>query len=252
MPNEGRFFIIGPGRSGTSMFQDEINSHPEIRCFLEPFHRLEADPRQNPIFADEPLFDEFLGEQGLDQSTASYGKFLGGLAEKADKPVWGFKLIGTHVQERPGLLDVLREEGFNALLVTRRNEVQAAMSLLIAAGRGVYNTRAQAPTGKVEIDYQELLRTVLAARKAKEAVAGIVSRLGFPVLEMVYEDRLERGLLYNQKTFKFLGVDPLAPCRKSTFTRMAPAEDYPAIIANYSQVMAALKMAKLDHLLAAR
>lgn len=243
-----KFFIIGPGRSGTSMFQDEINSHPEIRCFLEPFHSLAANPRKNPLFAGEPLYDEFTAGNDQLSEPAAFLKFLDFLAQEAGSPIWGFKIIGSQIQERPGLLAVLREAGFDALLINRRNEVQTALSLLIALQRGVYNSRQLAPVGKITIDCTELLRTILTARKAKDALALLVVQSGFRVQELIYEDRLTQGVLYNRLALDFLGADPLSAGEKSTFIRMAPAGAYPDIIANYEQVLAALKLAKLDHL----
>jgi len=147
-------------------------------------------------------------------------------------------------------LEVLKTSGFDALLVNRRNEVHTALSLLVAAQRGVYNSRQEAPTNQVTIDHKDLLRAILSARKAKEALANMVIQLGFRVHELIYEDRLNEGLSYYQDAFAFLGANTQTQGKKSTLTRMTPAQDYPRIIANYPQILETLRMAKLDHLLA--
>ncbi|MGH9123994.1 MAG: hypothetical protein ACRDZ8_04610, partial [Acidimicrobiales bacterium] len=210
-----RFVIVTPGRSGSELLTDLLNSHPQITCDAE-------------ILRDR---------------TARPELFVAGRAAKAGLSgarAYGFKIHCGHfgyqfLREHPGYLRQAAATGATLLFLRRRNLLAQAVSSTIARQTRWHWRKQDAPVFTApELDPVEILMMAYLFEESDAYLASLLSPL--PHDTYVYEsDLLEpaRQRATVQQICAGLGVDE-APTR-SDHVRFTP----PALadtIANWDAV----------------
>lgn len=172
---EIRFAIYGQGRTGSRLLCDLLHSHPDITCDLEILAERSLSPR------------------GLIEAHA----------RMADTRAHGFKFKIYQLTERqgvddvPGFLRSLHDDGWRFVYLWRENVIRHALSSVMREKTGVTHKFGDqttgkggrsAASGKVHVDPDELRRWVeqKKARRAEELEAlGDIEHL-----EICYDEHL--------------------------------------------------------------
>ena len=164
-----RFVIVTPGRSGSELLTDLLNSHPDIVCEAEILRERLAMP-----------------ERFIDGRAAKAG--LGG-AE-----AYGFKIHCGHfgyqvLRERTQYLSQLSASGAHLVFLRRQNFLAQAISSTIALRTQWHWRQAdRASFTAMEVDPVEVLMMTYLFEESDQYLVGRLADL--PHLSLVYEDDL--------------------------------------------------------------
>jgi LPS sulfotransferase NodH len=213
-----RFVIVSLGRSGSSLLQELLNAHPDIRCEGEILARRARAPRL----------------------------LVSRRAALSRKPAYGFKLL--HYQlwqvqqvEPANFLGWLRRRGFVLVYLRRHNLLRQALSNVSARRYGFHQRGRNVASARerIEVDPDELGYWLdgLAADDAKyqDYLSGV------PHIEVVYEDDLIDEPSQQATVRRIcaeLGVT-YAPV-ETDLVRLAPAR-IADLVSNYDDLVSALE-----------
>jgi hypothetical protein len=212
-----RFAILCMGRSGSTMLQTMLDSHPDIRCFGELFHA--GDTFATSHRTDHVAYlEEFLG---TDPSMAV-----------------GFKMPWDSLIVYPDIWEVFRRQRFRVILLTRQNRLDQYLSMKLA----IHNEMWHSFDGKGRYYPRERLRTDPA-----ECLHHLqYFRFGDTMLREVSRDLERVEIDYAQLTdvkvmarvFVLLGVEPRPLTSGVERLRRGSQRD---IIENYDELKASLR-----------
>ncbi|MEO1796497.1 MAG: sulfotransferase [Pseudomonadota bacterium] len=194
------FVIIGQERSGTTLLQTLMSSHPDMHCRGELFDTFQIDDQGQKITDDAAIFRRENDLRGfLDEKLS--GADLRGKTPKR----LGFKLLTHH---NPGLiLDVLAERPhWRVIHVRRANKLAQFASRQQVDKSGQWTTREegyQAP--RVAIDPKWAVGQCNALRLEDELLARYLSTLPNPLLTVDYTD-LSKATTHGT-ILSFMGVN---------------------------------------------
>ncbi|HEX3425202.1 MAG TPA: hypothetical protein VHT30_03665 [Acidimicrobiales bacterium] len=161
-----RFVIVTPGRSGSELLTDLLNSHPSITCDAEILRERMAWPQQ----------------------------FVAGRAAKAalaGAEAYGFKVHCGHfgyqvLRERPGYVAQLAADGTQVILLRRENLLAQAVSSTIAnRTRWHWRRRDEAVFEPMELDPVEVLMMAYLFEESDRYLESLLSDV--PHLVLSYE-----------------------------------------------------------------
>jgi hypothetical protein len=109
-----QFAIVCMGRTGSTLLQNLLNSHPEIECKGELF----SPANNHPVFADFPKL--------------SRRKFLERHAYDAEKPIRGFKMPFEWILHHPGIFEDLAAMGYKIVRLSRGHPLEHFVSSKLA------------------------------------------------------------------------------------------------------------------------
>jgi LPS sulfotransferase NodH len=164
-----RFVIVTPGRSGSELLADLLNSHPDITCEAE-------------ILQDRLVFPE---------------QFVEGRATKAGlrgAQAYGFKIHCGHfgyqvLRERTEYLRRLSAAGVHLVFLRRNNHLAQAISSTIALRtRWHWRRQDQAEFTALEVDPVEVLMMTYLFEESEQYLANMLADL--PHLTLTYEEDL--------------------------------------------------------------
>lgn len=259
-----KFFIFTRGRSGSTAIIDELNSHPQCVCHGEIFRR---DPLRNPKVkkAYEEMGVEYLKlrltndqaipyglwkkiEKNTHKSIIDYLDFLETDAASKGYGAMGFKFLHNYVVEMPDLLKNLKKYEYKAIHLIRRNVVRQVISGMVAAKRGVYNSRKYKVTHeKYLLDIKEFAIKIKLNIKQVNDADKMLAELGFSKFDIYYEDFLKDRNGFHRFILEKLGLsfDELTP---SSFTIMVPS-DLRTVIENYDEISKSARSLGFGHFL---
>jgi hypothetical protein len=223
-----KFLVIGRARSGTTLLRSLLDANSDVTCE-----------------------GEVLGHRTLNPVG-----HLERLAAKSSSKAWGAKLLSYQMvqvqrfQEPVRLLAGLHERGYLLIHIVRETFFQT-LSLTIAQESSRYHDRTgDKPFGrKVVVDPDDFVRRLkwndLLLRYEKHCLANV------PHVGVSYErDLLDplRQAETAERLFREIGVPAVRVT--STLQKILPTSPA-AILDNYAEIAAALKMEGLGHLLPA-
>lgn len=164
-----RFVIVTPGRTGSELLADLLDSHPDIVCEAE-------------ILRDRMLLPE---------------RFVAGRSTKArlrGAKAYGFKIHCGHfgyqaLRERPQYLSQLADGGVKLIFLRRENHLAQAISSAIASRTRWHWRRQDQPAfTPFELDPVEVLMMTYLFEESDAYLEAMVGDL--PHLRVTYEDDL--------------------------------------------------------------
>lgn len=228
--------VVTRGRTGSSAITEELGK-ASFSCSLQEVFTAASDvggaPHQHfsvwltqPGRRDAPEAD--LAREYLDEIEAS--------AARAGRKALFWKVLSQHFRERPYLAGLLAERGYKALCL-RRNPARQAVSALVAAQRGVYNSAVRvAGARRYRVDVGAFRRYIEEQRAISAFDHRVLGRFGIPQGVAQYEDYLADRPRFFARVFGGLGL-PIEVPAPSRFVVMI--EDLETAVENLAEVRAA-------------
>jgi len=166
-----RFAIVTPGRAGSVLLAERLNTHPDIVCEGE----ILQDRRRLPV-------------QFVARRAAMAG--LGGAH------AYGFKINAGHfgyqvLREQPGYLGRLAEAGYHLIFLRRRNALAQAISAAVASRTRWHWKRGEVSVyAALEVDPVEVLTMTYLYEENDHYIDTALSAL--PHLSLTYEEDLQQ------------------------------------------------------------
>lgn len=223
-PRLTRFVIFGQGRSGSTLLESLLDSHPEVTCedellrfrFLMPFARIERHARAVP----------------------------------AGHKAFGFHLKPWHVtriygQELPPFISALDEKGYKFIHHQRANWFLQSLSQVKFVSHKVAHAReeSQVPQGALSVDPEMLVFLLREKEALAKEEAAVIQQLSQPAIRVVYEHDLqtpEQQQRAASRLFQWLG---LPDAQAKTSMRKVSPEDWRLGVQNVEEVEAAVQEA---------
>ena len=167
-----RFVIVTPGRSGSELLTDLLDSHPDIVC--------EAEILRERLLLPERFIDGRAAKAGLRGARA-----------------YGFKIHCGHfgyqmLRERPRYLQQLSDSGVQLIFLRRENFLAQAISSTIAMRTRWHWRRQDRPEFQaLDVDPVEVLMMTYLFEESDQYLAHLLADL--PHLTLTYEHDLHDG-----------------------------------------------------------
>ena len=248
-----RFFTISTQRSGSTWLTDLLNSNPDIASYTELF-LLKGDGTPDwGMYKDMVYWQTYrIDLQGIDKYIRPFGVFRyldESLSRHPDKRAVGLKLMYTQIVHWPETLLYLKIRDLRVIHLIRRNVLDVVLSSLARASRKSAHAHQGDAVERVRIQVEPnwLLRQLIKRRREQHWFAYLLSHLGVPYLEVIYED-----IVYDQALLsiclEYLGCTNTI--LDSKLTKMNPSR-HDELIENIAEVAAALRGTRFSKMLRA-
>ena len=240
-----RFAVLGEARSGTTLLDTLINSHPDAVCCGEILNDVDIAegrpirwPHRLRPFADELDVDweELRGRDPVAFLTA-----IGELGDRAGCRAVGFKLLYGHAWERQFVFEWLASiQTFRWIHVVRRNHLRRFLSLCRAQRSGRWTKQAGASgatepdrMAPIHMDWDECVESFESRRGMEQFARDGLA--GSAVLDLEFETMTADVPATAARLLDFLGLPdrPLA-----TSLRRQATDSLRDAIANYDELRA--------------
>jgi hypothetical protein len=161
-------------------------------------------------------------------------------ARSEGRPAFIFKLLSHQIAERHALLGVLNARAYRAVLLTRKNVVRQVLSGMVAAQRGVYNSKVRRDAAPCHIDIEKLMFSVAWEMRCNEENRALPRGNNFDFIEISYEDYCVNRASFYRKLLPFMGLPADLPALTDYYV-MIP--DIRHAIENFSEVEACVNAA---------
>jgi len=204
------FIIYGMGRSGSNLLRTLLNSHPEVFCDNEIFHKKRRAKKNKVV--------QYL-IQHYPVSYVYYKKY----SSKAN--IYGFKLHQSQLDDTEKILTKLHGKGWKIIHLYRKNILKQAISMKVAqqTGKWIRNAKMPDPEEKFYIDPENLLAHINNRIFYTEQVFRVLDKIEH--LEVVYEDDLyyqDKWPATTGKIFDYLNTYPVEAQTKRLKTDPRP------------------------------
>ncbi len=246
-----RFVVAGTQRSGTTLIQTTLDSHPEIFCEGELFkmkYLTRKIPRES---MGKPGYHWWLGKR-IDRwmlhsmmRSISVKHYLDWFMEHYSQPVFGFKLMWNQTQRFPGTLPYILDNNFHVLHVRRKNVFRSLVSRFAANARGQHHSTAAVKTPKVALPTHDLINRMDIIAADNRNWESIKNKL--PYLQIDYDDYVANPTEHNKQMLEFLGVSTDISIQ-SPLVKVTP-NDLRQVIANFDEVANIIKGTEYEAML---
>jgi LPS sulfotransferase NodH len=237
LPGSGAqpYIIVGGPRSGSTLLQTLLHSHPNIICMRE----LLREESNKPVF-----YRYFLGRRRslLRKRNENVSAFLQEIFS-SQHPSWikavGFKALYSQPYDRK----ISRDSAWQALsnipdlkvVWLQRNELDSVLSFIVAKQNDAWLNKPSKLKARVDPAYF-LKRLRLEKRWANEARAALS---GAPTVEIDYEELIKKREQTLARVALFLGVPPIA--MRSPLRKQAAAKRFQERVENHAELLTALE-----------
>ena len=238
------FVVLTTQRSGSSWLVDLLDDHPAIAAYAELF-RVTDTTVSDYGATDYPRFEVTVGPGTWSVSRQLVRRryqYVRGLARAhPDRQAVGFKLMYDQTRDHPGLMSILALTRARFVHLVRRDQLGALVSFDIAEQRGRwwYHEGDQLSPVRIRVEPAELLRRVEEREREIEWFRRRLARLRSPVLEIFYEDLLDRRDEVIRGVLRFLDVVPADVDLESTLVRSS-SEQFASAVENYDDLRSVL------------
>lgn len=146
-----------------------------------------------------------------------------------------FKVLSHHLLQRPVLKDILLEQNYKIVYLTR-NIPRQVISGMVAKLRGKYNAHNRenySDDTSYKIDLDELKSNVVSATRGVSNDLAMLESSGFEFIQVRYEDFVENPDIFFSNIFSFLDI-PEEKLPESSFSIMI--KDLKQAVQNYQEV----------------
>ncbi len=191
------FIIYGMGRSGSNLLRTLLNSHPDVFCDNEIFHKrrmAEKNRIAQRLIKRYPIL------------YAYYKKYL----SKAN--IYGFKLHQNQLDDTEKVITWLQNKGWRIIHLHRKNTLKQVISLMIAqqTGSWIKNKKMGYSDEKYYLDPEELLAHIKKRIPFSEQEFSLMEKLEH--LDVVYEYDLyhqDKWQATTGKIFDYINIYPV-------------------------------------------
>lgn len=240
------FVILTQARTGSTMLQTMLNSHPEIECFGEVF---------NPAVSNgyEKWKDRFFLRRLANKYIRDYAveKYLTSLASPgSEKPLSaiGFKVIYPGQFDRwSGLRYFWRTRDFKVVSLIRKNILRKYLSSRIANIEGKWSAKEARSKNKnisVVVDTRDMMRYIDRVSRIYESIGQLTQE--FRGIKITYEDLSSNKEVVITQVLDYLGnIELHENALRATTVKQNP-ERMDQIIENYEEVCSVLRGTKYE------
>lgn len=212
-----KFLIIGNTRTGTTLLQSLLGSHPNAISGGELFHphKIAKDDMAWPV----PEIKE--DQHFIRSRKGDARRFIEALFARSARDgiaAMGFKALYYQLDKRRDLRElVCGDAEWKVIHVKRRNLLRRHLSAVRAKATGIYNVSAdravpdQAKTGPLQIDLWACLQDIAKAEHDEARMDALFA--ANPRRDIVYEELAADPLGHGRATAEFLGLDPTTELR---------------------------------------
>ena len=175
-----------------------------------------------------------------------YLSYIEAMAAESHKKGFVFKVLSNHLVERKTLLSVLKEYGYGAIFLVRKNIVRQALSSLIAetrslaAGQNMYFKRNHVGEHALcAIDLDEFERRVEWLKGCVDEDRSLLEENGIHYLEVSYEDFCDDREKFYSEIFAFMGIKFELP-KRTNLSIMIP--DIRNAVTNFKELESKVSM----------
>jgi hypothetical protein len=221
-----RFFVTGPGRSGSQMLWMALAQHPEIHASGE-------------IFLPERFERDYLPSGKL-----TIDDILAALPRPEGKKIFGFSVLYNELYRSrytTGLVAELAKSNFRVIHVVRNNLLRRFISNQVALRTNLWaDTRGNSPsTVKVTLGAADLFLDIRRTLARAETTRRVFGQL--PFLEISYEDLCIDFSGQLARICKFLGASPESLAPKTFKQDNRPMRE---AVTNYDQMKLLFSLTK--------
>lgn len=234
MKTKTKFIIFGQSRSGSTLLINLLSCHPQIRADLEIY---------NPLLIPALLKPMIKLLQSYPIPYANYRLW------KANKPVYGFKLLFFQVQKPEKLLSQLARDNWHFIHIQRDNIWQIALSNIIALQTNHWHriTGIESTPETVVIEPERLFRALKTRSSWKEKESMLMKP--YDHLSINYEKDLKNSHVWQvtaDKIFNYLGLGshPVTSTMQPTYQK-----PYSELIRNYLELIELVKNSEFAYLI---
>lgn len=238
-----RFIVFSSGRSGSTLFMELLNGHPDVYSEGE---------LMNPGYGHVPrpwlikVFRFFPGPLIFYR-----------MIRNRKRKVYGFTLFAYHFKKIEKRVQQLSKAGWKIIYLRRRNIVNQALSNVMAQETAHWHRRMEPGQGHQPPPESPPEKKAIAPGKFLHGLKTFTTwrdwegkaLQGIPHLEVIYEDMLENRENWQatmEKVFQFLGVRPANVNSGLAKTYPRP---YAEIISNYEELLKTVKRSRYACLL---
>lgn len=209
-----RFAIVSVGRSGSTMLQHLLDSHPEVRCHGEE------------ITKHPGVWSTQFGNLSMEQ-------FLRDVRFAGPFRAIGIKAMIEHALDFPETWDVLQRLGCRLIVNTRRNKLNQYISMKLAMATVDWSSRASYPETRIRLDPEDFIAHAREWVLLEAQTAAMLDR--FPTMTVSYEAVL-RGEGIDEMQ-RFIGVEPQTLRTETVKARWQRRED---VVENWDEIVSVL------------
>jgi len=149
---------------------------------------------------------------------------------------FGFKVLANQFDAWPDLVNVLKDRGYAAIYLERKNIVRLIISGIVAKRRGIYNLKNHTPIEEsFEIDLDDFEMRVRWAQEAVEKEKKRLKDWGFDINVITYEDFVGDRTTFFKRICSLLDVPDILP-QQTDYSIMI--SDLSKTVANYDDLVA--------------
>lgn len=241
------FFVLTRGRTGSTAIIDSLNKSNSIVAAQELFIRYAVkNKKTNSNDQILPRFDLWLDSRkrylkiieifaGQSHVMNKYLALAESTALSRDNKDFGFKVVSHHLDERPGLKELLLEREYKAVYLTR-NIPRQVISGMVAKLRGKYNAHDREnykDDASYIIDIDEYKSLVEWETQAVANDIAMLKSSGFEFIQVRYEDFVHKPDAFFANIFDFLNI-PAEKLPASSFSIMI--RDLEQAVKNFQEV----------------
>jgi hypothetical protein len=243
-----RFFIMTRGRTGSTAIIDELNNVKGIAAAQELFiDRNFKQLKKKTLLKAYPSFIPFgfwktkdfwwknIWKRSPDNKEllGIYLKEMETIAQRKGAIAFGFKVLSHHFDQTPLLKEILINQGYHVIYLTR-NIPRQVISGIIAKKRGIYNRKHFQDNVSYQVDINEFEKLVKWEAKAIKNDLAFIRACNFNLLEISYEEYLNNRKAFFARILNFIGI-PFELPNASDYSIMIP--DLRHTVSNIDEVL---------------
>jgi len=248
-----KFVIAGLQRTGTTLIQTALDSHPAIRCLDELFLFTYGIPhikRARGAGVDQSYRQYIAKSWGnftMDIFARRKGvyRYLEDLFAIPDYQAIGFKLMLAQLRRFPMVMDYIREHNFSVVHVIRSNLLKTHVSRVRTRVTGIAHSEHKVAQVSFRLETGNLVRDLQRIAAENDKWKSLAEDL--PYMMLTYESFVANREEYNNRLLEFLSIEDkqqlVSPHKKVTSNSL---ED---VIDNYDEVRDCLDGTKFEYCL---
>lgn len=224
------FVILSQSRSGSTLLQQLIDSHPQVICDEEIFNRDQG-------YVKNPFFLKLWKK--IPYPLIYYHRY------QNESSVYGFKLFTYHLDRTGRAVHILHKLGWKIIYLNREDVIEQVLSGMIATRTNQWRRDGQIDmtSARHHIPVDQFIESVKGRLMWQKVEANILKEL--PHLSLTYEGHLRHEADWQNslnRVFDFLNIEN---CDVQTSIKKMYKQPYSEMVANFDELIEALETEKI-------